>query len=191
MNIGHLRRVPATTLSAHFAALVLCLGMLPAPSHLPAQVTTEAFAKEIERVLPVEKPYDYHKRLSAGPVHVPRRDPDAKPQAGELALPEAGLEAGLEPAQLAGSPKRGSGLSGLSGQVDAGPGGVGRPRFAGELAEPEPEHRGRDARAIARMRGDAERPQGLRDRGDAGAADGVRLRRTRARCSGSTTWKPG
>ena len=90
MNIGHLRRGPATTLPAHFAALGLCLGMLHAPSQLPAQATTEAFAKEIERVLPVEKPYDYHKRLSAGPVHVPRRDPAAKPQAGEMTLPEQG-----------------------------------------------------------------------------------------------------
>jgi hypothetical protein len=90
MNIGHLRRVPATRLSAHFAALVLCVGILPAPSQLPAQVTTEAFAKEIERVLPAEKPYDYHKRLAAGPVHIPRRDPAAKPQAGEMTLPEAG-----------------------------------------------------------------------------------------------------
>ena len=31
---------------------------------LPDPVTTEAFAREIERVLPPEEPYAYHKRLS-------------------------------------------------------------------------------------------------------------------------------
>ncbi len=53
-------------------------------------VSTTAFAREVERVLPPEQPYEYHKRLAAGPVHVPRRDPQARPQAGELAIPEHG-----------------------------------------------------------------------------------------------------
>lgn len=55
-----------------------------------AGVTTEAFAREVERVLPLENPYDYHKRLSGSPVHVARRNPEAQPQAGELALPDSG-----------------------------------------------------------------------------------------------------
>ncbi len=55
-----------------------------------AEVTTQEFAREVERVLPEEKPYDYHHRLSDGPVHTAKRDSDAKPQSGELALPESG-----------------------------------------------------------------------------------------------------
>ncbi|MDD4017037.1 MAG: hypothetical protein PHV28_03740, partial [Kiritimatiellae bacterium] len=40
-------------------------------------ISTEAFAREIERVLPPEETYAYHKRLSENPVHVAgRRDPD-------------------------------------------------------------------------------------------------------------------
>ena len=63
---------------------------LHTPAPTLAEVTTEAFAKEVDRVLPQEKPYDYHKHLSEGSIHVPRRDHEAKLQAGELALPEQG-----------------------------------------------------------------------------------------------------
>jgi hypothetical protein len=52
--------------------------------------TPAAFAREIERVLPLEQPYDYHKRLAESPVHVARRDPAARPLSGEMALPEHG-----------------------------------------------------------------------------------------------------
>ena len=55
-----------------------------------AEVTTEAFSREVENALPLENLYDYHKRLSGGPVHVPRRDPDARAKAGELTLPKCG-----------------------------------------------------------------------------------------------------
>lgn len=55
-----------------------------------AQATTEQFAREVEASLPQEKPYDYHKRLSTEPVHRSRRDPEAKPRAGELELPSQG-----------------------------------------------------------------------------------------------------
>ncbi len=53
-------------------------------------VTTGEFAGEVTRVLPEEKLYDYHKRLSEGPVHIPRRSPDVIPLASEMALPEQG-----------------------------------------------------------------------------------------------------
>src|SRR5690606_27002511 len=53
-------------------------------------VTTEAIAAEIARVLPLEEPYAYHERLSTSPVHTPRRNPDARPTAAELALPAQG-----------------------------------------------------------------------------------------------------
>ncbi len=69
--------------------LYACYSMLsPAPAQ--AEVTEKAFAREVERVLPVEAAYAYHKRLTEGPVHVARRTPAARPQAGELALPERG-----------------------------------------------------------------------------------------------------
>lgn len=57
---------------------------------LPDPVTTEAFAREIERVLPLEEPYAYHKRLSESPVHTWRRNPAAQPGPDELALPAEG-----------------------------------------------------------------------------------------------------
>jgi hypothetical protein len=60
----------------------------PVPDY--AEATTEAFAREVERVLPREELYGYHKRLNEGPVHVARRDPEFRPQSGEMALSEAG-----------------------------------------------------------------------------------------------------
>lgn len=51
-------------------------------------VSAAAFAREVERVLPLEAPYAYHKRLAEDPVHVARRDPEAALQAGEMAIPE-------------------------------------------------------------------------------------------------------
>jgi hypothetical protein len=46
----------------------------------------DEFAKLIEKELPEEKPYDYHKRLSTEPVHKPGRDPEAKLSDGEMAI---------------------------------------------------------------------------------------------------------
>lgn len=81
----------ASTFPPAIAGLVLIVGWsLRTPTPALAEVTTETFAREVERVLPEEKPYDYHKRLSSGPVHVERLDPEAKPQAGELAVPKQG-----------------------------------------------------------------------------------------------------
>jgi hypothetical protein len=53
-------------------------------------VTTAAFAREIERALPEEAPYAYHRYLAEGPVHVPRRDAEALPRCGEMVLPGRG-----------------------------------------------------------------------------------------------------
>jgi hypothetical protein len=55
-----------------------------------AEVTTEVFAREVARVLPEEKPYAYHERLSKGPVHVLRRSTDARKQSHEMALSDGG-----------------------------------------------------------------------------------------------------
>ncbi|MCC6695437.1 MAG: hypothetical protein IT365_07395 [Candidatus Hydrogenedentes bacterium] len=92
--MSNLGRTPHPIVSAFVLALV---GALSPLSYLvclaepaPEDVTTEAFAREVERVLPLEKPYDYHKRLSSSPVHTARRNPVIVPQAGEVVLPVSG-----------------------------------------------------------------------------------------------------
>ena len=52
--------------------------------------STIAFSREVERVLPLEELYDYHKRLSTSPVHIARRDHNLQPKEGELAIPDRG-----------------------------------------------------------------------------------------------------
>lgn len=64
------------------------VSLLLSAASVQAGVTAEEFAREIEHALPQENCFDYHKRLSAEPVHVARRNPEAKPRAGELALPD-------------------------------------------------------------------------------------------------------
>ena len=51
--------------------------------------STGAFAREVEQ-LPMEEPYDYHKRLSSSPVHIVRRDKAAQPKETEMSLPVKG-----------------------------------------------------------------------------------------------------
>ena len=51
--------------------------------------STGAFAREVEQ-LPLEEPYDYHKRLSTSPVHIVRRDKAAQPKETEMSLPVKG-----------------------------------------------------------------------------------------------------
>lgn len=71
--------------------LFLSVGLtLVASASIGAEVTTQEFAKEVERILPVEKPYDFHRHLETSPVHMARRAPDATPAADELALPDSG-----------------------------------------------------------------------------------------------------
>ena len=74
MKVVALRRCRwVSTLAA--TGLILLVGRsLCSPEPIQAQATTEVFAREVERVLPQEELYDYHKRLSQGPVHVARRD---------------------------------------------------------------------------------------------------------------------
>ena len=81
-------KVVSTLIPISVILLVAC--SMPSPGPNKAEVTTEAFAREVERVLPPEEPYGYHKRLKDGPSHLARRDPEARPQSGEMALPKAG-----------------------------------------------------------------------------------------------------
>ena len=81
----------SSLLAPVMTGLLLSVGWtLHSPALVQAEVTTQDFIREVERVLPQEELYDYHKRLSDGPVHVARRDPEATPRAGELALPDQG-----------------------------------------------------------------------------------------------------
>jgi hypothetical protein len=56
---------------------------------IDGKYSTAAFAGEVKR-LPMEEPYDYHRHLSASPVHIARRDPDARPKDGEMSIPDKG-----------------------------------------------------------------------------------------------------
>lgn len=68
----------------------MILGGFAGAEEHAATVTTEDFAAEVERALPREEPFAHHKRLSAGPVHVARRDPAAAPRADEMSIPAQG-----------------------------------------------------------------------------------------------------
>lgn len=48
-----------------------------------------AFAREVELLAP-EDPYEYHRHLSTSPVHILRRDREARPEEGEIFLPAQG-----------------------------------------------------------------------------------------------------
>ena len=53
------------------------------------QRSVSDFNTEVER-LPAEELYDYHKRLSAGPVHVWRRDLETQREKSEMSVPDKG-----------------------------------------------------------------------------------------------------
>ena len=50
------------------------------------QTASDDFTREVENILPLEKPYDYHKRLSVEPVHLPARDFSAVLKTGEMSF---------------------------------------------------------------------------------------------------------
>jgi hypothetical protein len=90
-DVGHKQCLVVSVLVPVMTSVLLsasCSVCLAEP--VLAEVTTQTFAREVERVLPQEERYAYHKRLSGGPVHVARRNPEAKPRTGELALPDQG-----------------------------------------------------------------------------------------------------
>ncbi|MFA7173297.1 MAG: hypothetical protein WC340_07760 [Kiritimatiellia bacterium] len=69
---------------------VSCKSVIPC-LYSSGGVSTEAFAREVERTLPREESYAYHKRLSASPVHITaRRDTEAQPGDNEFSLPTQG-----------------------------------------------------------------------------------------------------
>jgi len=69
---------------------VSCKSVMPC-LYSSGGVSTEAFAREVERTLPREESYAYHKRLSESPVHITaRRDTEAQPGDNEFSLPTQG-----------------------------------------------------------------------------------------------------
>jgi len=52
--------------------------------------TAEGFSALVEKYLPPESIYDYHKKLTDEPVHIHRRDPDARPAGGEIMVAAEG-----------------------------------------------------------------------------------------------------
>jgi hypothetical protein len=48
--------------------------------------STQVFAREVERILPCEESYDYHKFLSTSPVHIAGRDANKIPKDGEIII---------------------------------------------------------------------------------------------------------
>ncbi|MDD4871781.1 MAG: hypothetical protein PHR77_14585 [Kiritimatiellae bacterium] len=90
-----INKTAAGLFGAVVASGVSSMSMVSCKSVVPGiqgrrKITDKAFAREVERVLPLEDIYSYHKRLSKDPVHVARRDFNARPLAGEMVLPEQG-----------------------------------------------------------------------------------------------------
>ena len=79
--------------------LLLSVGLaLSASASHGAEATAREFSREVERVLPAERPYDFHRHLESAPVHVARRAEDARPSANEMALPDSGWKLVWNPA---------------------------------------------------------------------------------------------
>jgi len=78
------------------SSLVISSGMRNAYGANEGRYSTEAFAREVEQLSP-EEPYDYHKRLSASPVHIARRDKGAQPKETEMSLPDKGWKLVFNP----------------------------------------------------------------------------------------------
>src|SRR5438093_7061325 len=82
-------RLVSTLISMSSILFVCCSIHSPTPDR-DKETTTEVFAREVERSLPREETYGYHRRLEEGPVHVARRDPEARPRSREMELPDKG-----------------------------------------------------------------------------------------------------
>jgi hypothetical protein len=52
--------------------------------------SSRAFAREVEKVIPGEEPFDYHKYLSASPVHITGRNSGEPQKDGEISIPSQG-----------------------------------------------------------------------------------------------------
>ncbi|MBK8883447.1 MAG: twin-arginine translocation signal domain-containing protein [Bacteroidales bacterium] len=80
--------------SAGVAAAVVSSGISPlglnsdkraSPGADNGKYSAGTFALEVEK-LPAEEPYEYHRRLSASPVHIYRRDKGAQQAKDEMAI---------------------------------------------------------------------------------------------------------
>jgi len=79
------------TLQRSWATAIAFALLAPAMSAATEpESASSAFTAKACETLPVEQPYDYHRRLDKGPVHRPRRDVAARPTEDEIALPAEG-----------------------------------------------------------------------------------------------------
>src|SRR5262245_6135253 len=71
---GYNAAMAATRVFSLVAVLAFSLTLLAgcsrsSPEAVQGESSTQAFAREVERALPQEALYDYHKRLTGNPVH--------------------------------------------------------------------------------------------------------------------------
>ncbi len=71
-----------------FLTASICIGTTTFASE--AEPDSKTFLSKAIQLLPVEKRYDYHKKLSKGPIHRLRRDPKAQPTSKEMSIPDTG-----------------------------------------------------------------------------------------------------
>jgi hypothetical protein len=81
MTIGKRASVAATSLA--LVSPAICLAA-------ESESAALAFTAEACGELPIEQPYDYHQKLSEGPIHWLQRDSAAQQNDDEMALPPAG-----------------------------------------------------------------------------------------------------
>jgi len=87
-NILYRHRLPGSLLFPMMIGMLSCLWTFASSAQSQGVVTSREFAREVERVLPEEAPYAYHRRLSESPVHTPGRTPGTSLQSGEIAIPD-------------------------------------------------------------------------------------------------------
>ena len=91
---GFISRATAGVAGAAVTSGISSLGLISCTTDInearAGKSSASAFAREVERVMPLENLYDYHKHISASPVHIARRDREAQLQEGEMSLPGQG-----------------------------------------------------------------------------------------------------
>jgi hypothetical protein len=93
-NLSRRKFLLTTGLGVAGAASVNAHGEVPhalatetsATNPRPAGIDTHVFAKEVERVLPLDQPYGHHKRITEGPLHTLSRDAELSPTNEEFVL---------------------------------------------------------------------------------------------------------
>ncbi len=84
-------RVPKMNLRNHFTSAAISLSILSASlAEIALGTDKDTFLSRAEEILPVEKPYDYHKTFLSGSVHRPLRSPEGKATDKEMVIEDSG-----------------------------------------------------------------------------------------------------